>query len=424
MDLKTDVVIVGAGGGGAVLGLILARYGIDAVIVDQADGPPHGLRGEILQPNGQRILDQLGLLEHLPSHAVRPVRRFHFRSPGGRRLCTIDYDLLPAPYNRALVTWPNVVHQTIVQALEDLRPGWIRYGTSFRRLVKHGESIVGIEAEQHGRPVRIGAKLVVGADGPCSKVREALGIRTALHRYREGYLVAMLTCREGLEEAQYYVGRRTILGIFPGAGHRVYVLYMIPSDALPQLRLEGIDNLRKRWIAIDPAWHRTFATLEDWGQTAFMGTGRVRAKTWVSDRAALIGDAAHGMNPHASQGRMQAMADAVTLADVIRRCAEKEDWSASALAHYERLRRPQVTMLQRLADEEVMFWNTGNPVLAWLRDRVFATIDRNPRLQYQVLSATAGLRQTPPFSWLDRLQAAGLLPDPRAHSLPTDIPAL
>jgi len=76
-------------------------------------------------------------------------------------------------------------------------------------------------------------------------------------------------------------------------------------------------------------------------------------------------------------------------------------------------------MLQRLADEEVLFWNTANPLLAWLRNRVFSTIDHNLRLQYQVLTATAGLRKTPPFGMIDRLQAAGFLPDPRANQLPS-----
>jgi hypothetical protein len=71
-------------------------------------------------------------------------------------------------------------------------------------------------------------------------------------------------------------------------------------------------------------------------------------------------------------------------------------------------------MLQRLADEQVLFWNTGNPLLAFLRDRSFRTLDRNSRLRYRVLSTTAGLRSQPPFSLLDRLMVAGFLPDPRA----------
>jgi 2-polyprenyl-6-methoxyphenol hydroxylase-like FAD-dependent oxidoreductase len=134
----------------------------------------------------------------------------------------------------------------------------------------------------------------------------------------------------------------------------------------------------------------------------------------VADGAVLIGDAAHAMNPHASQGRMQAMADAMALADLIPGWLEKGDVSAAALGEYERRRRPQVTMLQRMADEQVIFWNTAHPVLGWLRDRVFRTIGRNRRLSYRVLETTAGLRETPPFGLLDRLMAGGFLPDPNA----------
>jgi 2-polyprenyl-6-methoxyphenol hydroxylase-like FAD-dependent oxidoreductase len=143
----------------------------------------------------------------------------------------------------------------------------------------------------------------------------------------------------------------------------------------------------------------------------------------VADGAALIGDAAHAMNPHASQGRMQAMTDAMTLADLIPVCLQRGDFSAPALRPYEQARRPQVVMLQRLADEQVLFWNTGNPVLAFLRDRVFRTLDRNRRLRYQVLCATAGLRDTAPFGPVDRLIAAGLLPDPHADLIPSHAPS-
>ena len=48
MTEHTDVVIVGAGGGGAVLGLALAQRGIRAIVLEHAPGPPTGLRGEIL----------------------------------------------------------------------------------------------------------------------------------------------------------------------------------------------------------------------------------------------------------------------------------------------------------------------------------------------------------------------------------------
>lgn len=89
----------------------------------------------------------------------------------------------------------------------------------------------------------------------------------------------------------------------------------------------------------------------------------------------------------------------------------ENDYSTATLKRYEASRRPHVTMLQKLADEQVLFWNTANPIIAFLRDRVFSTLDRNARLRYRVLSTTAGLRKEPPFGIMDRLMAAGLLPD-------------
>ncbi len=420
--IHTDVVVVGAGGGGAVLALALAQRGIRCVLLEQAKGPPSGLRGEILQPNGQQVLEQLGLLEKIPQSAVLPVRKFHFLRAGGERLCTVDYGMLPPPYDRALVTLPNAAHHTILDALNLKAPGALRYDTPFREVLRDDRGVVGVRAQQGAHALEVRSKVTVGADGALSKVREALGIRADLHLYNEAYLIAIFNAAEPIQEARYFVGRKTILGIFPAAGQQVYAFYMIPSGALEHVRAAGLDSLRARWRAIDPSLAKTFENLTDWNQTAYMPTGRVRAASWVTDGAALIGDAAHAMNPHASQGRMQAMVDAMTLAEVLGRSLERNDCSAADLREYERRRRPQVDMLQRLADEQVLFWNAGHPVLAALRDRVFRTLDRNARLRRAVLETTAGLRSRPPFGWLDRVIAAGLLPDWRIDRVPAGTP--
>ena len=411
MTEQTDVAVVGAGGGGAVLALALAQKGIKTIVLDQAQGPPTGLRGEILQPNGQEILDRLGVLQALPSDAIRAVRFFHFYRAGGARLCSIDYGDLPAPYNRAIVTLPNVAHHAIVDAVNKQPTASLRYRTSFLELMKEGGRVIGLTVQGPNGPQAISAKLVVGADGAFSKVREALKIPAELHLYPEGYLIAIVDSQEPLSESFYYVGHKQILGLFPATGNKVYLFYMIPSGSYETIKERGVAALQQTWGEIAPQFRSLFKNLTDWSQTAYMPTGRVRTPKWVADGAALIGDAAHAMNPHASQGRMQAMADAMALTDVILSCLADGNCSAQRLQLYEKARRPQVTMLQRLADQQVFYWNTGNPAVAYLRDRVFHTLDRNARLRYQVLSTTAGLRKTAPFSVIDRVIAAGLLPD-------------
>jgi 2-polyprenyl-6-methoxyphenol hydroxylase-like FAD-dependent oxidoreductase len=412
---ETDVVVVGAGGGGAVLALALAKQGIGTVVLDQAAGPPKGLRGEILQPNGQQVLDRLGVLPSLPADATRSVRHFHFCRAGGKRLCSIDYGDLPAPYNRAIVTLPNVAHHAIVAAVQQEKSVTLRYGTSFTGLLRESDRVVGLSTKGPDGTNLIRAKIVVGADGAFSKVREALKIPADLYLYPDGYLIAILESEEPVSESFYYIGAKTILGLFPATGNKVYIFYMIPKDSMETVKQRGLPALHETWSRIAPQFTGLFRHLNDWSQTAYMPTGRVRTPTWVADGAVLIGDAAHAMNPHASQGRMQAMVDAMALSDLLPGCLADKDCSAIRLHAFERARRPQVTMLQQLADQQVFYWNTGNPVVAFLRDRVFQTLDRNARLRYQVLSTTAGLRVTPPFSGIDRMIAAGLFPDVCGH---------
>jgi monooxygenase len=419
--MTVDVVVVGAGGGGAVLGLALAQQGVSVLVLERQPGPPTALRGETIQPNGQRILDQLGILPALTPETVQSVQRFHFVRIGGERLCTMDYGVLPSPHNRALVVLSNAVHHLILDRLSAQKSAQLWYGAEFQGIVQRDGKAGGVVVRRHGEQTstEIEARLVVGADGADSLVRRALGINADAHRYRHGYLIMLLPRPEGMRgEARYHVGRGELLGLFPAPGDRVVCLYMVEADALTPFKARGLDALKRRTAEIDTALAKPLESLTAWEQVGFLPCTRVRADRWVVEGAVLIGDAAHAMNPHASQGRMQAMADAMALTDVIGRCRETGDWSVRVLSAYEQARRPQVEMLQRLADEQVLFWNAADPVRCFLRDRVFRGMDRNARLRYQALTATAGLRSTPPLTWIDKLIAAGFLPDPQADEIP------
>jgi 6-methylpretetramide 4-monooxygenase len=419
--VNVEVVIVGAGGGGAVLGLALAQMGSSVLVVERQAGPLTALRGETIQPNGQQILARLSLLSALTPEVVEPVQRFHFIRIGGGRLCTMDYGMLPEPYNRALVALSGAVHHVLLSRLSAQPSAQLWYGAEFQGILQKDGRVDGVVVRRAGEQAsaEVRANLVVGADGAGSLVRRALGIQSEVHRYRHGYLIALLPRPEGMRgEARYYVGCGELLGLFPAPGDRVVALSMVETNTVDSLRTQGLSTFKSRVAAIDAAMAKPLESLTSWEQVGLLPCTRVRTDRWVVDGGVLIGDAAHAMNPHASQGRMQAMADAMALAEVIGRCRETGDWSAEALGSYERARRPQVEMLQRLADEQTFFWNAADPVRCFLRDRVFRGLDRNARLRYQALTATAGLRTPPPLTWMDKLMAAGLLPDPHADQIP------
>jgi 2-polyprenyl-6-methoxyphenol hydroxylase-like FAD-dependent oxidoreductase len=403
-----DLVIVGGGIGGAVLALLAAAKGRRVVVLDrQAAGPRDPDRGEIVQPNGLKVLDRLGLLDGLPDAGVSRVRRYHFSRIGGPRLVTVDYGALPAPYNYTLVGHPRALMATIRARLAASPLIEMRWGAQVVGLIRERRTVVGVEVDINGNRTRVPASIVVGGDGSASSVRAALGIRTRVHRYADGYLTFVLRRPKQFgEDGRYYLGRREILGAFPLGDDSIYAFYLWPAGQREALEARGLRAFTRRIAEIDPDLRSALDALTRWDQVGWMPCVKVVPRAWVANGAALLGDAAHALNPHVAQGRNLALEDAAALDAVLDSCFAAGNFSRRALALYERLRRPRADTLQRLGDEMAFFWNTGNPIVARIRDRVFATLDRKDDLRHKMLALVAGLSDRP-FSTWDRVRALG-----------------
>src|SRR5207247_1193112 len=248
------------------------------------------------------------------------------------------------------------VHDLILKRLSAQPSAELWYGSEFQGLLRQDGKVSGVVVRRNGQgdPIEIVCRLVVGADGAGSRVRQGLGVSADVHRYRDGYLIALLPRPEGMrEEARYYVGRGELLGLFPAPGNRVVTLYMVPAERVAAMRTdrEELEAIKRRISRIDDSMTGPLGCLHTWDQVGFLPCVRVRTDRWVVDGAALIGDAAHAMNPHASQGTMQGMAEAMSLAEGVAACLERGAWSAAALAPFARSRRPPVPIRQRLPEE-------------------------------------------------------------------------
>ena len=155
------------------------------------------------------------------------------------------------------MTLPNVAHHAILDELQHVNPEGLWYDTRFVRLEFDGGRVTGLEAERQGHPVHITARLVVGADGALSNVRQSLGIAAEMYLYPEAYLIAILDSGSEVTEAKYFVGNRSILGMFPAAGRKVYLFYMIPAGSFEQVKAAGFEPLRAAWTRIDPSGSRS-----------------------------------------------------------------------------------------------------------------------------------------------------------------------
>ncbi len=408
-----------------ILADLLSRRGRRVVVLERQPHFSPIPRGEIIQPNGLGIFQRLDLLDEVQARGPHRNHIFHFLNVDGRRLCTIDYRMLPPPFNYCLILLPEIVHQALLKRLGERENVKIVWGAEVSGLAREGGRVVGVGGSNRldgGSDFSLRAALVVGADGVYSRVREVMDVSYRLKVYSHGYRTMLVRRPEAFGSAgRYYVGRKQILGLFPVSDACLYLLYLVeapggPDETGREGEPRGLDRLKRDIVAVEPLLRDSLEEIVSWDQVGYMPCRRVRAKAWGSDGVVLMGDAAHAMNPHASQGRNQAMEDALALDAVIQRCFESGDFTWKALRSYEDSRRESVERLQRLADQQVMIWNAGDPVRTWLRDRVFRVIDRNPRLRYKMLSQVAGL-DSRPYALLDYVKAAGFLPDPSAQRL-------
>ena len=410
MGEKFDVIIVGAGMGGLALALGLARKGRSVVVIERQAELKAIQRGELLQPNGLRLLNDLGILVPLKDVPSHQAYRFHFHRIDQGRLCTVDYRRLSPPWNYTLILQPHFLLNELLTQIKQTKMVKVLTGTEFDNLLWQGDAVIGVRVSEQGWRRELYAPVVVGSDGARSKVREALGIPTHVHSYPEGYMTMIVPRAQGFDlDARYYVGNGEILGMFPLSEKDLYLFYMIPAGKLDGMKTESLTPIIERLIQIDRPLQKPLESLTSWEQVGFMPCIRVRADRWVENGAVLMGDAAHAMNPHVAQGRNQALEDATVLTDLIDEALVKRDFSAKRFQSYEKKRRPMVEALQHHADEMVLFWNTGFGPMMWLRDWVFRRMDRNFRLQLKVLELTGGLSEKG-FTVMDRFAAAGLIP--------------
>jgi 2-polyprenyl-6-methoxyphenol hydroxylase-like FAD-dependent oxidoreductase len=283
----------------------------------------------------------------------------------------------------------------------------MRWGETVVGLVRRRGHVIGVDTERDGSRRRVMAPMIVGADGPASPVRAAMRIRTRTRRYADGYLTLILPRPPAFgEDGRYYVGRREILGAFPLGRDSLYAFYLWPERRRADLHTRGLPALKTALAAIDPDLTPALESLTDWAQVGWMPCLKVMPQRWVGHGAALLGDAAHALNPHVAQGRNQALEDAVALDAVLDSCFASGNFSRRALSLYERIRRPRTAVLQRLGDEMAFFWNAGHPLVTAIRDRVFATLGHDDYLRTKMLSLVAGVSDRPYSTW-DRVRALG-----------------
>jgi len=227
----------------------------------------------------------------------------------------------------------------------------------------------------------LSAKLIVGADGLRSRVRQAAGLAAALKAYGQTAVVANFAC----ERAHHGVARqwfRTdggVLAWLPLPGRRMSMVWSAPDALAAELGALTGAALAER---VAEAGGRVLGALAPITDSASYPLAFLKLPATIAHRLALVGDAAHGVHPLAGQGVNLGFGDVEALAGVISERGPVTDPGAPVLLErFARRRAEPVLAMQTVTDGLVRLFGPSTPWLKGLRNAGMAAVDRLPILK-------------------------------------------
>ncbi|GAA2157010.1 hypothetical protein GCM10009760_58650 [Kitasatospora kazusensis] len=391
---STDVLIVGGGPAGTLLAVLLARRGIDVLVVEKQSTLERDVRSETIAAASVALLRDLGFAPALRRHGFLETTGISVRMEG-RRVFHVDYGrfavgVLPIDIPQPALT--GILHEEAGQL-----PGYHRaLSTTLTGLVEQGGVIRGgILRREDGERVEVRARLVVGADGRFSKVRQEAGLATDVHPVERDLLSFELPRPAGWgSDAQLVLNRGRHVFVLPAFPDLLRVGHTVPRHALGAVRGAGPEAFRAGVAAVDPRLAPLLGTHpRTWDDTAVLEVFTADAREWSRDGLILIGDASHTSTPVLGQGVNLAIQDTVLLAPVIARGLAAGGGPLPErlfrdFVFSRRLHKQAVARYQQLQEEALAQYGPGRVRLRRARLRVLNALP----LKYRLLDRVVNFR--------------------------------
>ncbi|MGM9472947.1 FAD-dependent oxidoreductase [Pseudarthrobacter sp. YS3] len=352
---RTGCAVVGGGPAGMMLGLLLARAGVQVTVLEKHGDFLRDFRGDTVHASTIRLIDELGLGEAFRGLPQSRLSNVALPIPGAGLVTVGDFASLKPPYNYiAMMPQWDFLNFLAGEAARE---------PSFTLLMEHeatslmfdGGRVTGVRyrtragAEGAGTAGELYAGLVVATDGRHSVLRRAAGLqpkeypvpfdtwwfKLPRHASEKGALAGVVPA---------FREREAMIALFRDDYYQMG--YLGPKGQDERIRSEGVQRFRERVAGLRPDLADRVDSIRSLDDLHWLDVRLDRLRRWYVDGLLCIGDAAHAMSPAGGVGINLAIQDAVAAAATLAPALLRGRVTVKDLAAVQRRRRMPTVVVQ------------------------------------------------------------------------------
>jgi 2-polyprenyl-6-methoxyphenol hydroxylase-like FAD-dependent oxidoreductase len=299
-----------------MLGFLLARAGVDVLVLEKHADFLRDFRGDTIHPSTLELMHELGLLRDFLARPHQEAAQLQ-GVVGGTEVVVADFSHLPTRC-RFIAFMPQWDFLNFLAERGRAYPTFrVRTRADVKDLLVEGGRVAGALAMTPDGPLEVRADLVVGADGRHSTVRAKAGLR--VEDVGAPMDVLWLRLPRGADDPHVPLGRFDAGKIFIMIDRGDYWQcgYVIPKGTFEDIQRRGLGAFRDEIAAVAPFTRDRVGALKSWDDVKLLTVVVDRLRRWYRPGLLCIGDSAHAMSPVGGVGINLAVQDAVAAANVL-----------------------------------------------------------------------------------------------------------
>ena len=375
---STQCCIAGGGPAGIMAGLLLARAGVDVLVLEKYPDFFRDFRGDTIHPSTLELMYELGYDEELLQLPHQEVRELAFHV-GKSEFKIADFSHLPVHHSFAALM-PQWDFLNFLAKKGARYPSFrLRMNAEVTGLVEREGRITGVSVNTREGDLEVRADLVLGADGRHSTVRQKAGLEfDEIGAPMDVLWFRLSRPASDPDETMARLGAGNFMVMLNRDDYWQCAFVIAKGDA-DKVRQRGLFAFRRDIVELAPFVQDRVEELNDWDQVKLLAVAIDRLRQWYRPGLLCIGDSAHAMSPVGGVGINLAIQDAVAAANILaaplregrvnldhlRAVQERREWPARVTQAVQV--QIQNRILRPILSEQ---GEPKAPLFVWLLDRV------------------------------------------------------